>query len=104
MRVLRLFRLARMLRMVVEFRTLWMLVRGLIGASSTILYTALLILLILYIFACLAVEMITQNPLTSSDEAFRVIVDQYWCDIPTIMLTLVAFVFQDSAAGIYAPM
>eukprot|EP00931_Biecheleriopsis_adriatica_P055066 TRINITY_DN32480_c0_g1_i1.p1 TRINITY_DN32480_c0_g1~~TRINITY_DN32480_c0_g1_i1.p1 ORF type:complete len:544 (+),score=108.35 TRINITY_DN32480_c0_g1_i1:59-1690(+) len=104
LRVLRLFRLVRAVRLLVQFKTLWMLVRGLLSSSSTILYTFLLVLLMLYITACLAVELITKPHRDTEDEVMAKLIDEYWSDIPKIMLTLVQFVTFDSIGSIYGPM
>jgi len=55
LRMLRLFRLARVVRLLVIFKTLWVLIRGLIGSAGTISYTFCLIFLILYIFSCMII-------------------------------------------------
>merc|ERR1719333_892923 len=61
LRVMRLLRLARSVRLLVQFKTLWMLVRGLLTSATTMFYTFMLMILILYVFACLGVEIITKN-------------------------------------------
>jgi len=116
LRVMRLLRLARAVRLVVQFRTLWRLVSGLLGSAGTIMYTLLLLVIILYVFACLGIEIITkaeamQDPAECERrgmdgavcEDFRAIVAQYWSSLPIIMLTLVQFVNLDSIAAIYTP-
>lgn len=50
-RVLRLARLAKMVRFLMDFRELWMLLQGLMTSASMIFYTLLLLVVILYIFA-----------------------------------------------------
>eukprot|EP00931_Biecheleriopsis_adriatica_P118005 TRINITY_DN9347_c0_g1_i2.p1 TRINITY_DN9347_c0_g1~~TRINITY_DN9347_c0_g1_i2.p1 ORF type:complete len:292 (-),score=75.48 TRINITY_DN9347_c0_g1_i2:24-899(-) len=81
-----------------------MLVRGLLSSSGTIFYTFTLMFILLYISACLCVEMITKPNAGTDDEVMADIVSNYWSDIPTIMLTLVSFVTFDSISGIYRPM
>ena len=61
LRVLRLARLARAVRLLAQFKELWMLVRGLMSSAGTMFYTFLLIIIILYVFACLAIELITTD-------------------------------------------
>jgi len=104
LRVLRLLRLARAVRLLVQFRTMWKLVSGLLASTGTICYTFLLITLILYVFACLGNEMITKNSLRDSDPVFNEIVEEYFPDIMITMLTLIAFVMADSMGPIYAPL
>lgn len=105
LRVFRLLRLARALRLLVAFRTLWMLVRGLLMSGGTMTYTFALIFLILYIFACMGVEVFTKDyAVRDADPAYNEIVEMHFADIPTTMLTLVQFVTLDSVGAIYKPM
>jgi hypothetical protein len=104
LRMLRLFRLARAVRLLVQFKTLWMLVRGLIGSASTIAYTFGLIVLILYIFACMAMELITKKHLNSPEPGIADCVADYFPDIQVAMLTLLQFVCMDSIGSIYRPL
>merc|ERR1719421_2778035 len=62
LRMFRLGRLARAIRLIAQFRTLWTLVRGLFGNIDTVMYTFILIFIILYIFACMGIELITKSP------------------------------------------
>jgi hypothetical protein len=103
LRVFRLFRLARALRLLVQFRTLWMLVQGLIHSCSTIFYTVVLITLILYIFSCIGVETIA-IPYIDEQSDFGDLVREYWSSVPNCMLSLVRFVTLDSIGSIYEPM
>lgn len=105
LRVFRLLRLARALRLLVAFRTLWMLVRGLLMSGVTMTYTFALIFLILYIFACMGVEVFTKDyAVRESDSAYDGIIREHFTDIPTTMLTLIQFVTLDSVGAIYKPM
>jgi len=104
MRMLRLFRLARAVRLLVQFKTLWMLIRGLMGSAGTIAYTFGLILLILYIFSCMAMELITKKLADSEDEQIQALVTSSFPSIPIAMLTLLQFVSMDSIASIYHPL
>merc|ERR1719265_2511921 len=67
LRIMRLLRLARSVRLLVQFKTLWMLVRGLLSSAGTMFYTFGLMMLILYVFACLGVELITKDKLLWND-------------------------------------
>jgi voltage-gated sodium channel len=104
LRMLRLFRLARAVRLLVQFKTLWMLIRGLMGSAGTIAYTFGLILLILYIFSCMAMELITKKMRDSEDEVIQALVTNSFPNIPIAMLTLLQFVSMDSIASIYHPL
>merc|ERR1711937_277040 len=59
-KVLRLFRLARTVRLLVQFKVLWMLVRGLLGSMKTIFFVFIIVSLIIYLFAVLGIELITK--------------------------------------------
>ena len=51
---------ARSVKLLVKFRELWMLVRGLMNAS-TMFYTCVLVVIVLYVLACVGVEMVGPN-------------------------------------------
>lgn len=103
----RLFRLARTLRLLIKFRDLWILVRGLLDSASTMFYTLILLIIMLYIFACIGVEIIGMHSLASGpepDPVFKAIVDDYFSSVQVTMLTLVQFVCLDGVSGIYKPL
>ncbi|CAK0802267.1 unnamed protein product [Prorocentrum cordatum] len=104
MRILKLGRLARSLRLFVQFRTLWMLVSGLSQSLTTIVNVFIVLSLTLFIFACLGIEMITSNPKSFDEGTFGDIVNDYWSTLPKVMLTLVQFVTLDSIGQIYKPL
>jgi len=60
LRLLRLLRLARALRLFSQFKVLWQLVRGLLSSLSTMASMTLLMCLILYLYAVMALELITK--------------------------------------------
>ncbi|CAK0862627.1 unnamed protein product [Prorocentrum cordatum] len=100
LRIFRLARLARALRLFVQFRTLWMLISGLFSSLPTIMNVFFVLLLALFVFACLGVEVMASISGAASQE----MVDNYFATLPMIMLTLVQFVTMDSVATIYTPM
>jgi voltage-gated sodium channel len=104
LRVFRLARLARALRLFVQFRTLWMLVSGLYKSMFTVLNVFLVLALVLYIFSCIGFEVITHSDQGSWGEESQDLVGQYWSTLPMIMLTLVQFVTLDGIADIYKPL
>lgn len=104
LRVLRILKLARALRLLVQFKTLWMLVKGLLTSYRAITFTFLLMFLILYVFACMAVEIITKDEKLKDDDVTAKIVESHFSSITVIMLTLVQFVTMDSIAAIYTPL
>ena len=64
-------------------------------------YTFCLIFIILYVFACMGMEMITTDMPRREDPEFDEYVERYFPNIPIIMLTLVQFVLVDSIAAVY---
>jgi len=105
MRTARLARLARALRLLIRFRELWMLVRGLILSANMMIYTMVLLIIILYLFTTVGVELITLSSKKGyPDNEFKRIVESYFPTVPITMLTLVQFVCMDSIGQIYRPL
>ncbi|CAL1135661.1 unnamed protein product, partial [Cladocopium goreaui] len=102
-RSLRLLRLVRAIRMLHMFRTVWRLVYGLLTSGNTMLSTFFILLLTLYIFACLGVELITKDPLLQRDPDTKDIVAYHFGSLQRTLLTLVSFVSADSIAQVYMP-
>eukprot|EP00913_Durusdinium_trenchii_P025019 g23484.t1 len=102
-RSLRLLRLVRAIRMLHMFRTVWRLVYGLLTSWNAIISTFFILLLTLYIFACLGVEVITRDSTLAADPSTAWIVED---DPPSgcrTMLTLFSFVSADSISAVYMP-
>ena len=92
LRVLRLLRLARAVRLFSQFKALWMLVRGLLSSAGTMSYTFLLMVLIFYLFANMAIELITKDQaLRDKEPEYDQLVLQFFPNLATTMLTLVQF-------------
>eukprot|EP00927_Polykrikos_kofoidii_P043873 TRINITY_DN37979_c0_g1_i1.p1 TRINITY_DN37979_c0_g1~~TRINITY_DN37979_c0_g1_i1.p1 ORF type:complete len:778 (-),score=131.77 TRINITY_DN37979_c0_g1_i1:71-2404(-) len=104
LRTARLLRLARTVRLLIKFRELWMLVRGLLSSGTTIIYTLLLLTIVLYIFSCISMELITCNRMAEQNEEFKEIVTMYFPSLPMTMLTLVQFISLDNVTYIYGPL
>ncbi|CAD7936633.1 unnamed protein product [Amoebophrya sp. A120] len=113
LRVLRLLRLARAVRLIITFKTLWMLVRGLLTSADTIMFTFILIAGTVYLFAVLGVELITKNRqhYIHGDDGtyapagtYKQLMDEDFDSLFSVMLTLLSFVTLDSINRIYAPM
>lgn len=107
LRTARLMRLARTVRLLLRFKELWMLVRGLINSASTMLYTLLMLFIILYIFSCIAIELITMHRLSigpDASPAFQALVAEYFPSLMGTMLTLTQFVALDNIVSIYRPL
>lgn len=85
------------------FRTVWRLVYGLLTSGNTMLSTFFILLLTLYIFACLGVELITKDPLLQRDPDTKDIVAYHFGSLQRTLLTLVSFVSADSIAQVYMP-
>jgi len=100
-RMLRLARLARAARLMIQFKVLWQLVHGLLGSAYTILWTALLIFVLLYVFAILGMEIIAPDP--SAGEAYDEAAHNFYGGLGLAMLTLVQFLTLDSMFNIYRP-
>lgn len=106
MRVLRVFRLARLVRaarLTVQFRTLWLLLSGLKASMMTILWTFVLISTITYIFAVFGMETIPPRNLDTSTEFDQVAVDNFG-SLAAAMLTLLQVLTLDSIGIIYRPL
>lgn len=108
-RGLRLLRLARVLRLLGQFMDVWRLVYGIVNSSLTIVSSAMLAFLLLYIFGCMAIEFISKDEKLASigDEGngnVAEIVAQNFGSLPRAMLTLLQFMTLDSIAGIYFPL
>merc|ERR1719473_1875988 len=89
----------------IQFKSLWMLVRGLISSWNTIVFICILLFIILYIFACLGVEVITKSDAAENGSPeFQELVRQYFPGITVTILTLVQFLTVDSVGAIYHPM
>eukprot|EP00927_Polykrikos_kofoidii_P037141 TRINITY_DN3131_c0_g1_i5.p1 TRINITY_DN3131_c0_g1~~TRINITY_DN3131_c0_g1_i5.p1 ORF type:complete len:845 (+),score=115.89 TRINITY_DN3131_c0_g1_i5:27-2561(+) len=119
-RVCRLARLARAARLMVQFRTLWVLVAGLRASFSTVMWTFLLIAAIGYVFAILGMEAIPlrdnagtvrQPPILDDlgeileDRTnYQVICLKNFGSFSDSMLTLLQVLTLDSIAAIYRPL
>ncbi|CAK8999399.1 unnamed protein product [Durusdinium trenchii] len=103
-RGLRLLRLARVLRTVKRFKVVWRLVNGLLSVWDTMASTTILIFLALYIFGCIAVEVIANDPDLKAYPETAGIVRRSFSSLPKATLTLLQFVTMDGIANIYFPL
>ncbi|CAE7242133.1 CACNA1B [Symbiodinium sp. CCMP2592] len=104
-RMLRLARLARAVRLMVQFQTLWQLVQGLMHSLTTLLWTFLLIMILMYVFAILGMEVITID--TSSDPgtaAYNTVAAANFRSFQDAILTLLQIFSLDSIGSIYRPL
>lgn len=104
LRILRLLRLFRVFRLVHFFQDLWKLVNGLMQSAGAIVSTFFLLTISIYVFACIGVELITQNKTLMKDPELSLIVEQHFSSLYVTMVTLCRFVALDSTAVIYEPL
>lgn len=98
-RTVRMLRLARAVRLLVRFRTLWMLLRGLLSSLGTMVYTLLILVIVMYVLSSIGLELIVYHPELSSpepNEEFVHLVETHWSSLPAVMLTLLQFVCHES--------
>jgi len=67
-------------------------------------YTMSLIFVMIYIFACMSIEVITKKWRDSSKPEIAALVANNFHDLPTTMLSLLQFVSMDSISGLYFPL
>lgn len=104
LRLLRLVRILRLLRVLSKIPEFWVMVRGFLNGWNIMVCTVTTFTLTLYIFSCMAVEIITKHPLNKSDPEFRDHVDTFFPNLPTAMLTLVRFAVLDNTSEVYFPL
>jgi len=107
LRTMRLLRLARTVRLLINFRELWMLVRGFYHSINTMFYTLVLLFIALYVFSAIGIELITNSTLNrgpNADPGFQQHVNEYFKTLPVTMLSLIQFISMDNAVLIYRPL
>jgi len=102
LKMFRFFRLLRAVRLVAQFRMLWQLVRGLMSSMHMILTTCILMLFILYIYACIGLELLTKEKEDYDGRAYDLI-EYNFSSVFRFMLSLIQFMTFDSSAAIYTP-
>lgn len=103
-RGLRLLRLARVLRTLRRLQVVWRLVAGLLSAWDTMASTMGLILLWLYVFGCVAAEIIATDSDLRADPYTDQILQENFSSVPRATLTLLQFVTLDGIAEVYFPL
>mmetsp|Transcript_43616 Transcript_43616/g.98110 ORF Transcript_43616/g.98110 Transcript_43616/m.98110 type:complete len:561 (-) Transcript_43616:138-1820(-) len=103
-RILRLARLARTVRLIIQFRTLWLLVKGLMGSILTMVWTFFLMGTIIFVFAVLAIELIPNNTDNMQDPAYHEVATTWFSSVFSASLTLCQMMTMDSSGSIYRPL
>ena len=103
-RMFRLMRLIRALRMLKVFKQMWSLVYGILTSAGTMISTLGLLVLCIYLFACLGVDLISMDEDLATNDDTKDIVTYNFGSLIRTMLTLVQFVTMDSIAAIYMPL
>ena len=103
LKMLRISRLLRAVRLIAQFRVMWELVRGLLNSMNMILSTCILMSFILYIYACIGLELLTKER-DHYDGMANDLIDYHFGDMYSFMLSLIQFSTFDSAAAIYIPL
>jgi len=103
LRVLRLMRLVRALRLIEAFHELWRLCCGLSKSLRTMLSVCLLVVVVVFVFACMGVETISTSERLNQNEETAEIVRTHFSSLPVAIITLMQFANADSIAAIYLP-
>jgi voltage-gated sodium channel len=102
LRMLKLLRLVRAVRLVATFKPLWKLTQGFLSSAGTMVSAVVMLVLTLYIFACVGAEVIAK--VSWETQFVSEFVLERFSTLPLIMLTLVQFITLDSISGFYFPM
>ncbi|CAJ1377552.1 unnamed protein product [Effrenium voratum] len=103
-RMLRLLRLARAVRLMVQFQTLWQLVQGLLHSVTTLLWTFLLVMILIYIFAIIGIEFIAVDAELPEDHPYNVAARENFSSFGDAVITLLQMFSMDSIGSIYRPL
>eukprot|EP00930_Biecheleria_cincta_P060012 TRINITY_DN45711_c0_g1_i1.p1 TRINITY_DN45711_c0_g1~~TRINITY_DN45711_c0_g1_i1.p1 ORF type:complete len:589 (+),score=70.99 TRINITY_DN45711_c0_g1_i1:57-1823(+) len=102
-RVSRLLRIIRMLRVLEYFRTAWKLVYGVLMSMDTVLSAFLLIVMAIYMMACIGLELIAKDASLLEGNTAGIVQNQF-NSLSQTMLTLSEFVTLDNMAEVYIPL
>lgn len=103
LRALRLVRLVKALKTVDQLQGLWKLCCGMSKSLETMVSVCLMLLVVIFVFACLGVESLHNSELLLQGEDTADIVSTNFYSLPMAMLTLIQFANSDSLASIYLP-
>jgi len=103
-RILRLLRLARAVRLIVLFQTLWQLVQGLLHSVTTLFWTFLLVMILIYIFAIIGMEFISEDPALDANHEYNVAARENFSNFGDAIMTLLQMFSMDSIGAVYRPL
>mmetsp|Transcript_2282 Transcript_2282/g.4150 ORF Transcript_2282/g.4150 Transcript_2282/m.4150 type:complete len:585 (-) Transcript_2282:40-1794(-) len=103
-RILRAVRLARALRLMVQFQTLWQLVQGLLHSVGTLLWTFLLVMILICVLAIFGMELIKVDPDLPLEHPYNAAAIDNFKKFPDAIMTLLQLFSFDSIGGIYRPL
>eukprot|EP00929_Paragymnodinium_shiwhaense_P026690 TRINITY_DN15811_c0_g1_i1.p1 TRINITY_DN15811_c0_g1~~TRINITY_DN15811_c0_g1_i1.p1 ORF type:complete len:703 (+),score=115.00 TRINITY_DN15811_c0_g1_i1:92-2200(+) len=107
LRTARIFRLARMVRLVPALQPLWILCQGVLHSINTMSYVLIVLVCIVYMSACVGFDIIGKHELLAdpdTDERFREVAEMHFSSLPASMLTVLSFLVFDSVRNIYWPL
>lgn len=90
--------------MVNHFKIMWRLVYGLLTAAETILAVSALIAVFLFVFACVAIEVIAKDGDLQGHHKTGPVIEQFFGNLWMTVMTLLQFVTLDSLSSIYYPL
>lgn len=102
LKVLRLARIIRGVRLLVYCRPLYILVYGLMTSMDTLLWTFVVLIALIYVFAVLGLEIIRED--LSDDVMYKEAVRQNFPTLGVTMMTLIQGMTMDGFADVYRPM
>jgi hypothetical protein len=98
---MRLFRLVRAAKVLIQFRDLWLLTQGLFNSVKPMLWVALILFLLIYCSAIVGMELMAV--LGQDNPALQDLAHDHFPNMLQSFLTLVQFTFLDSIHTIYKP-
>eukprot|EP00930_Biecheleria_cincta_P086621 TRINITY_DN7588_c0_g1_i1.p1 TRINITY_DN7588_c0_g1~~TRINITY_DN7588_c0_g1_i1.p1 ORF type:complete len:606 (-),score=84.99 TRINITY_DN7588_c0_g1_i1:166-1983(-) len=104
LRILRLARLARAVRLITLFKTLWLLVQGLLFSVNTLLWTVVLLFVLCFMLACFGCEIIQVDLDLPMDHPYNIAVKDNFQDLVDASLFMLQMMSWDSIASVYRPL
>jgi voltage-gated sodium channel len=101
-RMLRLVRLARAARLVIQFRTLWLLVQGLYLSLLPMFWTFIITFMVVYIFGIAGIELIRST--SEYGPEYQRVAEANFGSLGQSMMTMMQMIGLDSATAVYRPL